>query len=152
MLDKERKEMLNLLQTEFPLNTTKPFLEIAYKLKLNEQEVIDRIDNLKAEGYIRRIGGIFDSKKLGYYSLLCAIKVPKDKIMEVANFISSYRGVTHNYERNNDYNLWFTVTAASKDEIKSFLEVIKIHTGIKDILELPCLDVFKIKATFHVKE
>ncbi|AGK95590.1 siroheme decarboxylase subunit alpha [Clostridium pasteurianum] len=150
-MDRESKEILNLIQNEFPLDN-RPFLKIANKLNTTEEKVIDTINKLKNKGYVRRIGGIFDSKKLGYCSLLCAIKVPDERISEVAKLISSYKGVTHNYERNNDYNLWFTVTAPSQEDIKNFLKNIKTRTGIEEILELPAIDVFKIKAIFALKE
>lgn len=150
-MDRESKEVLNLIQNEFPLEE-RPFLKIAEVLNITEEKVITIINKLKDEGCIRRIGGIFDSKKLGYCSLLCAIKVPNERIAEVAKFISEYKGVTHNYERDNGYNLWFTVTAPSQEDIKNFLKDIKERTGIEEILELPAIDVFKIKAIFALKE
>lgn len=150
-MDRESKEILDLIQTEFPLDE-RPFLKIANKLNITEQKVINTINRLKEQGYIRRIGGIFNSNKLGYISLLCAAKVPEDRIYEVAEFISSYKGVTHNYQRNNEYNIWFTVTAASEEKIKKFLQDVKVNTGIEDILELPAIDVFKINAVFAMKE
>lgn len=150
-MDRESKEILNLIQNEFPIEE-RPFLKIANKLNTTEERVIDIINKLKNKGYLRRIGGIFDSRKLGYCSLLCAVKVPDERIPEVSKLISDYKGVTHNYERNNDYNLWFTVTAPSQEEIKNFLKNIKMHTGIEEILELPAIDVFKIKAVFTLKE
>lgn len=150
-MDRESKEILNLIQSDFPLDT-RPFLTIANKLNTTEQRVIDIIKKLKKDGYIRRIGGIFNSKKLGYYSTLCAMKVPYERITGVANYINCYKGVTHNYIRNNSYNMWFTVTAASKEEIKKFLKDVEDNTGINEILELPSIEVFKINATFHMKE
>lgn len=150
-MDRESKEILNLIQNEFPLDD-RPFLKIANKLNTTEEKVINTINKLKNKGYVRRIGGIFDSKKLGYCSLLCAVKVPDERISEVAKLISDYKGVTHNYKRNNDYNLWFTVTAPSQEDIKNFLKDIKVCTGVDEILELPAIDVFKIKAVFTLKE
>jgi DNA-binding Lrp family transcriptional regulator len=151
IMDRESREILNLIQTEFSLDS-KPFLKIADKLNMTEQKVINTVNRLKKQGYIRRIGGIFNSNKLGYTSLLCAVEVPEHRIHEVAEFISSYKGVTHNYQRNNEYNIWFTVTAASQDKIKKFLKDIKINMGIENILELPAVDVFKINAVFSMKE
>lgn len=150
-MDRESKEVLNLIQAEFPIDN-RPFLKIGDKLNITEEKVIHIIKELKDKGYIRRIGGSFDSKKLGYCSTLCAIKIPDERILEVSKFINNYKGVTHNYRRNNDYNMWFTVIAPSEEEIKSFLEDIKIYTGIEEILELPALEVFKINAVFHMEE
>ncbi|WP_446897032.1 siroheme decarboxylase subunit alpha [Clostridium sp. LBM24168] len=150
-MDSESAEILNLLQEQFPLDD-RPFLKIARKLNITEKKVIDTVNKLKGEGYIRRIGAILDSRKLGCFSLLCAMKVPHDRVCEVVKFINGYKGVTHNYERDNPYNIWFTVIAPSQKDIRSFLKSVKEYTGIKEILELPAVDVFKIKASFVVKE
>jgi len=83
------KDLLNLIQSNFPLES-RPFLKIAKQLNISEKQVIDIIKELKSNGYIKRLGGIFDSRKLGYYSTLCAIKVPLDRIDEVAKIINCY--------------------------------------------------------------
>jgi len=150
-MNKTNKDLLNLIQSNFPLES-RPFLKIAKELNISEIEVIDIIKELKSSGYIKRIGGIFDSRKLGYYSTLCAIKVPLDKITEVAKLINSNKGVTHNYIRDHSYNMWFTVIAPSIEEVKEFLDNIKIKTHIKDIIELPVVQLFKISVIFNIKE
>lgn len=150
-MDKKSKDLLNLIQSNFPLEP-RPFLKIANELNITEKQVIDTIKELKDDGYIRRIGGIFDSRKLGYYSTLCAIKVPEDRINEVAEIINNNRGVTHNYIRNHSYNMWFTVIAPSINDVKIFLNDIKIKMHIEDIIELPVEKLFKINAVFNVKE
>ena len=151
MMDNKSKELLNLIQTKFPLEP-RPFLKIANKLDITEQQVIEIIKDLKDNGYIKRLGGIFDSKKLGYYSTLCAIKVPEDRIPEVAKLINNYAGVTHNYMRDYSYNMWFTVIASSVEAVKEFLGYIKVKTGIEDIIELPAINLFKINVNFNLKE
>lgn len=151
MMDKMSKDLINLIQSDFPLES-RPFLKIADKLNISEQEVIDIIKELKNNGYIKRLGGIFDSRKLGYYSTLCAIKVPLDRIDEVSKLINSYNGVTHNYIRNYEYNMWFTVIAPSIEDVKEFLNSIKIKTHIEDIIELPAINLFKINVMFNIKE
>ena len=150
-MDKKSKELLNLIQSEFPLES-RPFLKIAKQLNISEQQVIDIIKELKNNGYIKRLGGIFDSRKLGYYSTLCAIKVPLDRITEVARLINSYNGVTHNYIRDHAYNMWFTVIAPSVEEVKEFLNDIKIKTDIEEVIELPAVNLFKINVIFNIKE
>lgn len=150
-MNSESAKVLNLLQEKFPLDT-RPFLKIANKLNITEEKVIDIVNKLKDEGYIRRIGAVLDSRKLGYFSLLCALKVPRDRISEVVKFINSYKGVTHNYERDNPYNIWFTIIAPSQEDIRIFLRCIKVCMGIEEILELPAIDVFKIKASFMMEE
>lgn len=150
-MDNKSKELLNLIQSEFPLDS-RPFLKLANELNITEQQVIDIIKELKDKGYIKRVGGIFDSKKLGYYSTLCAIKVPENRVPEVAKLINDNDGVTHNYMREHSYNMWFTVIAASVESVKDFLGYIKTKTGIEDIIELPAVNLFKINVNFNVKE
>ena len=150
-MDKKSKELLNLIQSNFPLES-RPFLKIANELNISENQVIDIIKDLKNNGYIKRLGGIFDSRKLGYHSTLCAIKVPLDRIPEVSKIINSYYGVTHNYIRNHSYNMWFTVIAPSIDDVKDFLNHIKIKTNIDEIIELPTVNMFKINVAFNIKE
>ncbi|MPQ30894.1 Lrp/AsnC family transcriptional regulator [Clostridium estertheticum] len=150
-MDKTNKNLLNLIQSNFPIES-RPFLKIANELDISENQVIDMIKELKNDGYIKRIGGIFDSRKLGYSSTLCAIKVPLDRITEVAEIINSYNGVTHNYIRNHSYNMWFTVIAPSIIEVKEFLNDIKVKTDIDEIIELPVVNLFKINVVFNIKE
>lgn len=150
-MDRKSKELINLIQCKFPLES-RPFLKLANELDISEEQVIDIIIELKNNGYIKRLGGIFDSKKLGYYSTLCAIKVPKERITEVAKLINSYNGVTHNYIREHSYNMWFTIIAPSIEDVKKFLNNIKVKTGIEEIIELPAVDLFKINVNFNIKE
>ena len=150
-MDKKSKALVNLIQADFPIES-RPFLKIAKELDITEEQVINIIKDLKDNNYIKRLGGIFNSKKLGYYSTLCAIKVPIDRISEVAKFINSYNGVTHNYIRNNYYNMWFTVIAPSIEEAKEFISSIKLKTNIEEIIELPAINLFKINVNFDIKE
>lgn len=150
MLDRKDKELLNLIQSNFPVES-RPFLTLASQLEISEEEIIERIKKLKEKGYIRRLGGIFDSKKLGYCSTLCTIKVPENRIEEVAKIINNYDSVTHNYIRDNSYNIWFTMIASSVEKIEENLAEIKIKTEINDIFNLPAVKSFKIKVNFDMK-
>ena len=105
---------------------------------------------MKAAGIIRRIGGNFVPGRLGYVSTLCAARVPADKIDLFAETVNQYSGVTHNYLRENQYNVWFTFIAPSMEVIEKRLNDIKRATGISDILNLPATHVFKIKAQFKI--
>lgn len=149
-MDEIDKKILNILQKEFPL-TEQPFFVVAEKCGISEEEVINRVQRLKKEGIIRRIGAVFDSAKLGRVSTLCAARVPEEKLEEFVNTVNAYSGVTHNYRRNNDYNVWFTVNAANRKEIALFLSQLKKKTGIKDILDMRAVRTFKIDASFEVK-
>jgi DNA-binding Lrp family transcriptional regulator len=143
------KAILNRIQADFPI-TSRPYLSIADELNLTEQEVLDRVARLKRRGIIRRIGGNFVPAKLGYVSTLCAAKVPEDKIERFADVVNRFPGVTHNYLRENSFNVWFTFIAPSMQEIEQNLKEIERETGITEILNLPATRVFKIRAQFDV--
>ena len=148
-LDSTDSAILNRIQSEFPI-TSRPYLAVANELGLTEKEVLDRVARLKKAGIIRRIGGNFVPGKLGFVSTLCAAKVPSDKIDQFAEVVNRYPGVTHNYQRDNEYNVWFTFISQSMEEIDENLKKIGEETGISDILNLPATKVFKIKAQFDV--
>jgi len=148
-IDDVDRAILNRIQSDFPI-TKRPFLSIAENLGLSENEVIKRIEQLKEKGIIRRIGGNFVPEKLGFVSTLCAAKVPEDKIEGFARTVNRYPGVTHNYQRDNKYNIWFTFIAQSMDEIKGNLEDISRETGVTDIINLPATKMYKIRAHFDL--
>jgi DNA-binding Lrp family transcriptional regulator len=148
-IDDIDRVILNRIQSDFPI-TSRPYRTIAEDLELSEAEVIKRVSRLKETGIIRRIGGNFKPEKLGFVSTLCAAKVPENKIRQFADVVNRYPGVTHNYRRENTYNIWFTFIAPSMNEINANLEQIAAETGISDILNLPATRVFKIKAEFKV--
>ena len=148
-IDDVDKAILNRIQSDFPI-TSRPYRTIGNDLGLSEGEVLNRISRLKTDGIIRRIGGNFKPEKLGFVSTLCAAKVPEDKIDHFAEAVNRYAGVTHNYRRENTYNIWFTFIAPSMDEINTNLEQIAAETGVSDILNLPATHVFKIRAEFKV--
>jgi len=149
-LDATDKRILNRIQSDFPI-TRNPFKTIADELDLTEADVLERVGRLKSTGIIRRIGGNFVPEKVGFVSTLCAAKVPADKIDHFAETVNAYPGVTHNYLRENDFNVWFTFIAPSRDIIKRNLADIKEKTGVSEILNLPATRVFKIKAKFKIK-
>lgn len=148
-LDDIDKAIINRIQSEFPI-ASRPYLEVAKELGLTEKEVLDRVARLKKVGIIRRIGGNFVPGKLGFVSTLCAARVPPDKIEHFAAIVNRYPGVTHNYLRDNSYNVWFTFISPSMDEIEANLKEIAAESGVSDILNLPATKVFKIKAQFDV--
>ena len=148
-IDDIDRDILNRIQSGFPI-TTRPYRTIAEDLGLSESKVLKRVSRLKASGIIRRIGANFRPEKLGFVSTLCAAKVPEDKISQFAEIVNRYEGVTHNYRRENTYNIWFTFIAPSMDEINANLEQIAAETGVSDILNLPATRVFKIRAEFKV--
>lgn len=148
-LDAADRAILNRIQSDFPI-TARPYRAIAEDVGLGEQEVVDRVRRLKQAGIIRRIGGNFVPGKLGYVSTLCAARVPPDKLERFAEAVNRRPGVTHNYRRDNTFNVWFTFIAPSMAEIEANLRAISAETGITEILNLPATKVFKIRAQFDV--
>ncbi|MBT8350584.1 MAG: AsnC family transcriptional regulator [Deltaproteobacteria bacterium] len=147
LIDEINRAILNSIQSDFPL-TPRPYQSIAEDLGLTEDDVLSRLTQLKKEGIIRRIGGNFVPEKLGFVSTLCAAKVPENKIDSFAAIVNEFQGVTHNYQRDNEFNIWFTFIAPSMDEIQENLDRIRLETGINEIINLPATKVFKIKAQF----
>jgi len=140
-------KLLSLIQYDFPI-VSEPYKEIASELGIPEDEVMARLKKLKAEKIIRRIGASFDSKKLGYYTTLCAMIVPEKMIDAVAQVINSYPEVTHNYLRTEEYNIWFTIIAESQERLKEIIEEIKERSQIYHLINLPAVDMFKIHVHF----
>ncbi len=147
-MDEIDKKILNILQKEFPLEE-RPFQIVAERCDLTEEETLGRIQKMKDESIIRRIGAVFDGAKLGRASTLCAARVPEEKIEKFVDVVNAYKGVTHNYLRDNEYNIWFTVNAASLKDIELFLVALKEKTGVTDILDMRAVRTFKIDASFE---
>ena len=143
------KKILNIIQKDFPL-VAEPFKAVAEKLGLTEDEVLERIARMKQEGIIRRIGAVFDSKKMGFVSTLCAARVPEEKLKDFVEVVNSYAGVTHNYRRNHEYNVWFTFIAPDKETLKKSLAEICNRAGIEDIISMAASRTFKIDASFEL--
>jgi len=148
-MDAVDKKILNIIQKDFPV-VAAPFKAVANKLRLTEDEVLKRIKDLKDEGIIRRIGAVFDSKKMGFASTLCAAKVPKDNLKKFVDVVNSFPGVTHNYRRKHDYNVWFTFIAPDEETLKKSLSEIRDKTGVTDIISMTAAKTFKIDATFEL--
>ncbi len=148
-MDKIDKKILNILQKRFPI-VPEPFDAVGAELEISGEEVIERVKRLKEKGIIRRIGAVFESRALGFTSTLCAARVPEEKIRMFADVVNSYAGVTHNYRRSNDYNVWFTFIAPDRDTLEQSLDEIRKKTGVQDILSLQAVKTYKINATFEL--
>ncbi len=143
------RAILNRIQSNFPI-TPRPFAAIAAELELTEAEVLHRVAVMKERGIIRRIGANFVPGKLGYVSTLCAARVPEDKLQRFAAAVNRHPGVTHNYLRDNEFNVWFTFIAPSMAQIETSLADLARETGVSEILNLPATKVFKIRAHFKL--
>ncbi|HUT71009.1 MAG TPA: AsnC family transcriptional regulator [Desulfatiglandales bacterium] len=148
-MDNLDRELLNEIQTGFPI-TRKPFQDLGVRLNCSEEEILARVRRLKRKGIIRRIGGNFDSKRLGFATTLCAAKVPEDRIKGFIEVVNRYPEVTHNYLRDNPYNIWFTFVARSSELVHRYTEEIKEQTGVREILNLPAVRIFKILVDFDL--
>ncbi len=148
-MDEINKKILNILQKEFPL-AEEPFAIVAELCCISEEETLARVQKMKEEGIIRRIGAVFDGAKLGRVSTLCAARVPEDKIESFVKTVNANKNVTHNYRRDDEYNIWFTVSAANAKEMEAFLNHVKEKTGVTDILDMRAVKTFKINASFDL--
>ena len=147
-LKKIEQRVLEVIQQRFPI-APRPYEELARELGSTEDEVFEAVQNLRKKGIIRRLGGSFDSRKIGYKSTLVALSAPQDRLGGVVEIVNSYPGVTHNYEREGKYNVWFTLIASSEKEIEETLAEIKRRAGV-EVLNLPATRVFKIKVDFDL--
>jgi siroheme decarboxylase len=148
-MDAIDRKIINAIQSNFPISL-QPYQELGKQLHLAPDEVLKRVKALKAAGIIRRIGGNFHSHRLNYTSTLCAARVPEDKIEHFVEVVNNYPGVTHNYLRKHDYNIWFTFIAPSTSTIENALKKISDKTGVKDVYSLPAVRMFKIRVDFEV--
>jgi siroheme decarboxylase len=151
-LDETDKQLLNLLQGSFPLDR-RPFAAIADRAGLAEQEVLERVGYLLDKRIIREITPIFDTRAFGYASMLVAAKVDPAHPHRAAQFINTHPGVTHNYLRDHDFNLWFTIAVepGSKLGLDGTLDLMAERTGAESIRQLPTLKLFKIRMDLEME-
>jgi DNA-binding Lrp family transcriptional regulator len=152
-LDAGDKKLLNLMQGSFAL-TERPFAHVAQLAGLEEADVMARVQRLLDGRIIREITPIFDTRALGYSSMLVAAKVDPEVPHRAAKIINSHPGVTHNYLRNHDFNLWFTIAAepGSPLGLDGTLEVLAAETGAQSIRQLPTLTLFKIRMDLEMEQ
>lgn len=140
MLD---KKLLNEIQWTFPL-IDRPYLEISKHHNISEDEIMQRIAYMKDLGLIRQINAIFDTRRLGYKSALIAFAVKSDKLDYIANEVNKHPGVSHNYERNHEFNMWFTLAVPPYADMKIDLDRMASLEGIIKYRVLPTLKLYKI--------
>ncbi|MFW5998545.1 MAG: Lrp/AsnC family transcriptional regulator [Bacillota bacterium] len=145
------KKILNKIQEGIPLQK-KPFQKMGKELGIDGKKVIKRLKKLKDKDYIRRIGGIMNSSRLGYKSTLVGLRVTDDKFKEITDFINSHPGVTHNYRRDNYLNLWFTLSTRKEQDSNNFLKQIENREGVLELYELPKKKLFKLKVFFEMED
>jgi DNA-binding Lrp family transcriptional regulator len=145
------KEILNVVQTTFPV-VSRPYLAIAEKVGATEAEVLARMERLKRDNVIRQTAAIFDTRALGYKSTLVAMKFTPAHLDEGAAVVSAHPGVSHNYKREHEYNLWFTLAIPHEGNLKRVIDRLHAESGALDTIILPTLRLFKIGVNFDMKK
>lgn len=148
-LDNIDKNLLNITQAEFPLSR-EPFSTLGLRLGVSSDEVIHRIERLKTEGIVRLIGPVFNARRLGYQTTLVGMKVAAGLLDEAGQTISAHPRVSHCYERNHDFNFWFTLAMPVEDDIETELRKLDSIIKAEATLNLPAVKVFKIGAYFNL--
>lgn len=136
------RRIINSLQEGFPLSP-RPFAEAAAQLGLDEQELISRLENLRARGAITRFGPFIDAAAMGGAFCLCAMAVPQDRFDEVADKVNAFAEVAHNYERAHELSMWFVLATEQPEQIETAAQAIEAATGL-DVLRFPKLEEFFI--------
>ena len=137
------QHLLAIIQDAFPLEE-RPYQVLAEQLGSDEQSIFAAVENLRQSGIIRRIGGVYDSKALGFISRLCAGKVTESALEAFAATVNEIPAITHNYQRSHGYNVWFTVIAQSEAEIQKIVEDVCSKTELHDVHVLLATKKFKI--------
>lgn len=150
-MDNLDKEILNEIQWVFPL-VPQPYHEISKKFNISVDEVKKRLTRLKQNGILRQLSAIFDTRKLGYKSSLIAAQIESGKLESVALQINRHPGVSHNYERNHQFNLWFTIAVPPGSDLKTEVDKFKKIPGILKIRMLPTIKLFKIGVKLDMVE
>ncbi len=139
------KCLLNEYQRDFPLCAS-PFALIAEQQGVTEEAVMGTLQSLQQRGLISRVGPVFAPQRAGA-STLAALSVPDAALAQVADLVSCFEAVNHNYEREHLYNLWFVVTAADEEQVRQVLDRIEQQTGLP-VLNLPLEKSFYIDLGF----
>lgn len=143
------KPILNRLQKDLPL-IKRPWKAVAAELNIDEGLILRRIAFLKKKGLIRRIAASINPRKIGFVSTLVAVKVSPKHLDKAARKINFYPEVTHNYSRDSEYGLWFTLVARNKKRIAQIISRLKKDKNIEEIFELPVVRLFKLEVNFKV--
>ncbi|HUA74825.1 MAG TPA: AsnC family transcriptional regulator [Solirubrobacteraceae bacterium] len=151
-LDDLDRKLLNLMQGKFPI-ASRPFQHVASLAGVSEQETMARVQRLLDKRIIRQVTPIFDTRALGYSSMLVAAKVDPEHPHRAAKVINEHPGVSHNYLRNHDFNLWFTIATEPDSPLglEGTLEVLAREAGAESVRQLPTLKLFKIRMDLEME-
>lgn len=145
-IDDTDKALLNEVQSNFPVEPH-PYRILGQRIGISEDNALERIEKLRELGIIRRIGASINSRGLGFVSTLVTARVPEELIESFVNTVNGYPGVTHNYLRKHDFNIWFTLISPSEAEKKKTLLEMTEKSGI-ELFEFPAKKIFKIRVDF----
>ena len=143
------RKLLNLVQWEFPL-TVEPYVELGRRLGVSQDDVIGRIEQLKAQGVIRLISPVLDSRRLGYQTVLVAMRVLGSQLDAAERLIGEHPGVSHGYEREHYFSLWFTLSTPPGVSMQTEIERLIAPLEVEGLLILPAVKIFKIGAYFNM--
>ena len=151
-MDELDRKILDAAQREFPL-AADPYALLAERVDSDAETVFARVMALLDDGTIRRLGAVWDSRRLGFATTLVALRVPPERVAEVAALVSRYGEVTHNYERRCEWALWFTLVARDAARIDEILAEVRRDAGLgdADMMNLPAKQVYKIDARFTAR-
>ncbi|MBI4342126.1 MAG: Lrp/AsnC family transcriptional regulator, partial [Candidatus Omnitrophica bacterium] len=137
------KALLTEIQKRFPVDH-RPFQLLGEKLGISEQQCLERITRLKETKVIRQLSAIFDTRALGYQSTLAAMKVDPARVDEAAEVVNQHPGVSHNYKRNDPFNIWFTVAVPPSDSLEQVINILHALAKAEETIILPTLRLYKI--------
>ncbi len=149
--DPTDRKILNILQSDFPL-VPEPWKAIGDRVGIGEQEVFDRVGVLKKKNVVRQVGAIFDTRRLGYSSTLVAMRFPDDKLDSAAQLLNQHPGISHNYAREGQFNLWFTLAVPPGQSVAEETEKLGRITGAEATRLLPTIRFFKIGVNFDMEK
>jgi DNA-binding Lrp family transcriptional regulator len=148
-IDDLDQRLLNEMQDKFPL-IREPFRELAARTNSTEPEVLAHLAAMRESGVLRQVSPIFDTKALGYATSLVAMSVPEDRLADAAEIVNAHPGVSHNYRRTHDFNMWFTIAVPPGADLQAHVDALHRETGATSTRMLPTLRLFKIGVTLDM--
>lgn len=148
-MDAIDQALLNEMQDKFPL-VREPFAELARRTGTTEDDVLARLRAMRASGVLRQVSPIFDTKALGYVSSLVAMRVPDERLKDAAEIVNAHPGVSHNYRRTHEFNMWFTIAVPPGSDLESHVAALHRIAGAESTRMLPTLRLFKIGVTLDM--
>lgn len=143
------QRLLNEMQDRFPL-VREPFAELGARIGIEEGEVLRRVEGMRVSEVLRQVSPIFDTKALGYASSLVAMRVPEERLKHAAEVVNAHPGVSHNYKRTHEFNMWFTVAVPPGSDLQAHVDALHREAGAESTRMLPTLRLFKIGVTLDM--